>query len=420
LPPQEQLREHDGQKAEERIVAAAGRTMTKAGQLSVLSRRRVLQLMAGAGAVALRPSLLARAVAGTAPVATLPSYGFLTAEELAILDAATSLILPTDELLPGAREIGVVGYVESLLNFLPGSDANCDRFVNVADLTAVEHKALGQFLGCAQGGDVNGDGSVDRADARAAEAASFRARPMFAGGPFSGRSPQPHFPIGTTPCSECHSADGNGRVPSGAGAGGAKVELYPPPAFRQFLPMNRLQTLSWKVRILGPEAVTEVRDNEALAAFVAQLPEVDLRNRYRAGLAELESLAGSSFGKRFVELTAEQQREVLNRAEDGFVDLVTRHVIQGTLCAPEYGGNLGGLGWQLAGFDGDSQPLGYEIYDESVSGSYRERDDKPNSRPDRGETCAGFSDDMKRFLEFISSVTGGGPLGEPGCLELDP
>jgi hypothetical protein len=126
-------------------------------------------------------------------------------------------------------------------------------------------------------------------------------------------------------------------------------------------------------RVFGAEAVAEVRENEALAAFVAQLPEVDLRDRYRDGLAELESLAGESFAKRFVELTAEQQREVLNQAEAKFIDLLTRHVIQGTLCAPEYGGNLGGLGWQLTGFDGDSQPLGYEIYDENVGDDRRRR-----------------------------------------------
>jgi hypothetical protein len=266
---------------------------------------------------------------------------------------------------------------------------------------------------------VNGDGAVDRTDLGAAVAAVFRARPMFAGGPFSGRNPQPHFPIGTTPCNVCHGVNADARAAAG-GAGGATVEVYPPNAFRQFLPMNRLQTLSWKVRLLGPPAVPEVAENEALAAFVAELPEVDLRNRYRRELAEIEAASQRPpYEKRFVDLTREQQHEVLRQADPRFIDLLTRHVIQGTLCAPEYGGNRDRLGWQLAGFDGDSQPLGYEIYDESVPGFYRERDDKPNSRPDPGEECSEFSDNMKRFLDFISRASGGGPLDEPGCLELD-
>lgn len=384
--------------------------------IPILSRRRLLQLVTGAGVAALQPRLLARVVAGMAPRTASPSsmsYGFLNGEELRILDAATSLILPTDE-LPGAHEIGVVSYIQSLLSFLPGSDANCDRYVSVADLTAVEHKALGQFLGCPQGGDVNGDDVVDRDDVRAAEAATFQARPMFAGGPFSGRNPQPHFPIGGTPCVVCHGAN-VGEPANGEGAGSGTVDVDPPNAFRQFLPMNRVQMLSWKARILGAAAVPEVAQNPLLE----ELPEVDLRRRYREGLAALQSTATESFGMSFADLTTEQQRDVLAQADGKFVDLLTRHVIQGTLCAPEYGGNAGRLGWQLAGFDGDSQPLGYEIYDESAPGFYRERPDKPNSGPDPDEDCAGFSDNMKRFLDLISRVTNGGTFDAPYCFEVD-
>jgi hypothetical protein len=173
--------------------------------------------------------------------------------------------------------------------------------------------------------------------------------------------------------------------------------------------------LSWKARLLGAQAVPEVADNPLLD----ELPEVDLRRRYREGLAALQSIAVGSFGAPFVDLTTEQQQEALKQADRRFVDLLMRHVIQGTFCAPEYGGNAGGLGWQLTGFDGDSQPLGYEIYDETVPGFYRERPDKPNSGPDPNEDCAGFSEDMKRFLDFISSVTGGGPFDAPYCFEVD-
>ncbi len=117
----------------------------------ILSRRRLLQLMAAAtGTLALRPTLLARIAA--APEAPDPGlYGFLTADERAILEAAVETILPSDRYLPGAKEIGVADYIQSLLSFLPGSDANCDRYVGAADLIAVEAKALGHSLGCTAG-----------------------------------------------------------------------------------------------------------------------------------------------------------------------------------------------------------------------------------------------------------------------------
>lgn len=372
----------------------------------VLNRRRLLQLMAGAGVLAAQPRLLARLLA----TATPGSYGFLTAAELATLDAATALILPSDA-RPGAREIGVVDYVQSLLSFLPGSDANRDQLVTAADLAAIAAHAPDATTGDA--GDVDGDGVVDARDAHAGASAVFAARPAFGGGPFSGRQAQPHFDIGGTPCESCHGAKGAGghAMP----AAGGDVDAYPPNAFRLFAPMNRLQALSWKVRILGPQAVPEVADNPLLA----QLPDVDLRQRYRAGLAQLESLAQSRFGAAFPALAATQQRQVLTQANRLFVELLNRHVIEGVLCMPEYGGNRDRLGWQLAGYDGDSQPLGYALYDPSAPGSYRERPDKPNSGPNPDEDCAGFSAAMQSFLDLISRSAGGGPFSEPYCFEVD-
>ena len=47
-----------------------------------LSRRRMLQLTAAAGALSLGPKFLSRVAAAT-PATVLPPYGFLTADELA-------------------------------------------------------------------------------------------------------------------------------------------------------------------------------------------------------------------------------------------------------------------------------------------------------------------------------------------------
>ena len=113
------------------------------------------------------------------------------------------------------------------------------------------------------------------------------------------------------------------------------------------------------------------------------------------------------------------EQNVLTQA---FITLLRYHTLEGMFCVPEYGGNRSRLGWNLIGFDGDSQPLGYTIYDETTGGYY-ERQDKPNSGPNPGETCAGFSKKMNNFLTTISragDVQPGskGPFKNPFCLDV--
>jgi len=380
-----------------------------------LNRRELLRLMAAGAAAAVLPLRYAIGTAGSTPRPPLP-HGFLSTDELLMLDAATAHIVPTDS-QPGARECGVVDYIQSMLSFMPGSDANCDRRVSAADLTATVLRLNGTSSACAGGGDADGNGSVDAADLGTAESAVFNARPVFAGGPFSNRNPQPHFLTGGTACQVCHVApaqQGSATVP-------AIVlptrDYYPPDFFTEFLALPRLQQLSWKIRILGAAAVPEVADNP----LATTLLEVDFRNKYRNGLAALDALGQQQFGQPFVRLTTQQQTSVLNKADPDFVTLLTYHTVEGMLCAPEYGGNRNLLGWQLVGFDGDSQPLGYEIYDETVPGNYRQRPDKPDSGPNPDENCAGFSRGVNSFLTIISRsamVQPGGHFSTPYCFEV--
>jgi len=379
-----------------------------------MTRRQVLRLLAAGGSAALLPlPLLRQALAGTPRAASSPP--FLTAAELAILDAATAVIVPTDA-QPGARECGVSDYIQSLLSYMPGSDANCDRRVDAADVAATIIALNGPRTDCPDGGDVDGNGVVDSTDVTLADSALFRARPVFAGGPFSGRQPQPHFDTGSTPCGVCHGIAGAGGSASGAAATAGTVDNYPPDSFREFLALPRLRRLSWKIRILGSAAVPEVAANPLASSSL----EVDLRNKYRVGLSSLDDIAQQTFGKHFVQLSAGQQSKVLDKADADFVTLLHYHTVEGILCAPEYGGNRDRIGWQLVGFDGDSQPLGYTIYDEST-GQYRERPDKPNSGPNPDEDCHGFSAGVNAFLAVISSadlVQPGGPFAAPYCFEV--
>jgi hypothetical protein len=367
-----------------------------AGALALeLSRRQVLGLVAtGAAAMLVRPPSVRAALASS------PAHGFLTSDELAILDAATAHIVPTDS-HPGARECGVVDYIQSMLSFMPGSDANCDRRVNAADVTGTAAILGGHSSACRHGGDVDGNGVVDAGDVVAAEAAVFQARPVDAGGPFSGRQPQEHFSTGTMPCYVCHSAPAPHAAGAAAVAGRAQstVNNYPPDFFTEFLPLSRLRLLSWNIRILGTAAVPEAAANP----LATELLETDQRLKYRDGLAQLEAISqGEPTRSRFIDLTPSQRTTVMNKANADFILLLTYHTVEGMLCAPEYGGNRNRVGWQLVSFDGDSQPLGYTIYDETVPGHYRERPDKPNSLPNPDEDCLGFSKGVNSFLTVIA------------------
>jgi gluconate 2-dehydrogenase subunit 3-like protein len=385
-----------------------------------ISRRDVLRILAagaaaGVGAAAL-PQRLVRASSPASNV-TLPTYGFLTSAEMVTLDAATAHIVPTDS-EPGAHECGVIDYIQNMLSFMPGSDANCDRHVNAADITATILATHAANAACPGGGDVDGSRVVDAADVVQAEAAVFNAKPVYGGGPFSGRNPQSHFPTGNTGCLVCHGAPLPTGTPLLVLAQSGTVDNYPPDFFTEHLPLPRLRALSWKVRILGAAAVPEVSNNP-LAADPTM--EVDLRNRYRDGLASLDTISQQKYGKPFGQLTASQQTAIFSSADPAFIRLLAAHTVEGMLCAPEYGGNRDRLGWQLVGFDGDSQPEGYAVYDPTVPGHYRERADKPNSGPNPDEDCHGFSAAMNSFLTLIAQsgpVQPGQQFSDPYCLDL--
>jgi hypothetical protein len=340
-----------------------------------LSRRQFMHGAAAAGsALALaRLTRLARALDVPVPV------GFLSDADLRVVDALTARIVPSGE-TPGAHEIGVADYIQGLLSVFPGADVNGDGRTSAADVTAVID-ALGSAAAAA---DVDASGTVDAADVAITRSSifgtvlvgspAFADRPLFGGGPFSGRTPFPD-PATGTPSTE-----------------------FPPNSFRAALPLPRVKRLAWTARLLGAGAVPELADNPL--AFTH--PDADLRRRYREGLAQVDAHSQSEFGAPFDRLDAEQQDAVLatvKRTERAFYDLLVNHTIEGILCAPEYGGNRDGLGWELAGFDGDSQPLGYAIYDATID-DYRERPDKPLSTILPSD-CTGFSPEMIEYLRFI-------------------
>ncbi len=85
---------------------------------------------------------------------------------------------------------------------------------------------------------------------------------------------------------------------------------------------------------------------------------------YREGLRLLDGYAVSKHGTTFHELSEPDQDAILAALEANevpgfggngsveFFAMVWAHTIEGLLCDPAYGGNRGGVGWQLIGFPG--------------------------------------------------------------------
>ena len=281
-----------------------------------ISRRRFLKITS-AGAVALvAPWTLEACSDGGRP-------RFFTDQERATLDAATSRLLLTD-VDPGAREAGVIDYIENLL-------------------TAFDH-----------------DPPL-----------------IFAGGPFSGRQPLPDS------------------------ATGQPSTRFPRNSFERFLPLSRVKEIAWRVRVYGSANVTGGDFNDAVLG-----PTKVYRDLYREGLQALDAKSRELVSKDFVDLTQDQPDETLTKAGQDFVNQVFEHTLEGAYAAPEYGGNKQLAGWRFAKFDGDSQPLGFSVFNESNT-SYSELPDRPVSKPNPDEDFRGLQGDVLKLIEAITVGQGG-------------
>jgi len=256
-------------------------------------------------------------------------------------------------------------------------------------LTAGEQQVVGAIAARVVPADVLPDGTV-RPGAVEAGAPAYIDRLLsivpdenepayvFASGPFSDRNA---FPDPATGTPSTH---------------------FPSNNFAQFIPLPRLQLLSWRVQLLGSAAVSGADFNAGQVA-----PVIGWRDQYRSGIADIEANSMQMFSADFAALTSSQQDAVLKAADQGFVSLITGHILEGMFCAPEYGGNVDRIGWQLIGYDGDSQPLGYSIFDETTM-QYKERADKPNSMANPDEDFSGVDAITHQFLALLVKIANPG------------
>lgn len=196
---------------------------------------------------------------------------------------------------------------------------------------------------------------------------------IFAGGPYSGRLPYPD--------------NSNGRPSNDV----------PADSFERFVPLTRAQEIAWRVRIFGSQNVPGGDFNDAVLG-----PTKGWRDRYQEGLRTLDGTSRVLFGASFVSLGPAEQDQALTNTDQAFVGLLLEHTIDAAYSAPEYGGNRNLAGWRSVRFDGDSQPLGYSIYDARTE-TFRERPDHPLSTANPDEDYSGFSPTTADLLDQLAA-----------------
>ncbi len=212
---------------------------------------------------------------------------------------------------------------------------------------------------------------------------------IYPSGPFSDRNP---FPDNKT---------------------GKPSDKFPDNAFKRFIKLSRIKELGWRVRIFGSQAVPGGSFNDAVLGHIKGLREI-----YKEGVQMLNTKSRELFDLDFVALSPEEQERVLDAVSQRFVAQLYQHAIEGMYAPPEYGGNKDLVGWRYIRFLGDTQPLGYSIFDEST-GTYKERPGHPVSGPDSDAQPLTLSPELKELLKELGFLDASEPISGPSLEELE-
>ncbi|MHB8671289.1 MAG: gluconate 2-dehydrogenase subunit 3 family protein [Acidimicrobiales bacterium] len=199
----------------------------------------------------------------------------------------------------------------------------------------------------------------------------------------------------------------SGRNPLPDNATGKPSSTFPPDDFLTVpssgqpkfhaMPLGTYQALSWKVQLYGTSALASLPAG-ASPAWRSQVgglipAPTGLRSLYHDGLKAFDDYSRQTFGVPFTQATPQEQDLMLEAAGNVVVSQfplptppgapseakalfpsITIHTFQGCYGLPEYrwlnkddSADPTGL-WRLIGWDGDTQPLGNSIYDESAFG----------------------------------------------------
>ena len=214
--------------------------------------------------------------------------------------------------------------------------------------------------------------------------------PIYGGGPYSGRQPFPN-PDGT---------------PSGN---------FPIDSFETALALDRISTVNFHLMISGPGAVQGGLPNAQIAGALANWQDfvrTNLATLMAAAPGSLSGLSTAQLGSLYNSTPAFQTLlygpatpvtgyTASGVTPPGLIELVC----EAAFAPPEYGGNTNLGGWQIANFEGDSQPLGFSWYD-ATTGKYQEDPNAPVSGPNPGPDPAPFDATTTKVLDFIFSFPG--------------
>jgi hypothetical protein len=187
----------------------------------------------------------------------------------------------------------------------------------------------------------------------------------------------------------------SGRQPFDDGKGGLSKK-FPEDQFLTFAPLDRVNATAWKLKLFGSKAVEGGAPNEALLGAVT-----GLREDVRGLLTHAKALKAT-----FATESAAERLRLFNTLEEGDRDLAIELVCQAVFAAPEYGGNAAGAGWSQIHFEGDSQPLGYSLWD-AANNVYKERADFPMSTANPGSDPDPLDGASKDLIETVVKALGG-------------
>jgi hypothetical protein len=195
---------------------------------------------------------------------------------------------------------------------------------------------------------------------------------LYAGGPYSGRQP---------------FADPLGNVST----------EYPSNDFLNFQPLDRTRDAAWRLHLFGSTGVAGGSPNDATLGRVT-----GLRDQVRQGLAAAMHGAAAPLDT----LSQDELAGVFRKLDVNFRNLLIELVAEAAFSAPEYGGNPNLAGWKMVHFEGDSQPLGYSLYDASL-GAYRERPDAPLTTANPGPDPDPMDSDTHNLIAQLFTFAGG-------------
>lgn len=279
----------------------------------------------------LAQAALALAALGALPLAGCDESGtvvrdrFFSPDEESALGALANAILPPDD-RPGGAALGAVEYINRLLVAL--------------------------------------------------EVENGKAPDLYAGGPYSGRTPF-------------------------ADDGGKPSANFPANAFANRVPLDRVRLAAWKLKLYGSSGVSGGGPNDAVLGVV-----IGLRDMFRTNL----TAAMQSSPEPLPQLSPEDLESAFFGLDPDFRDVLVALVTQAAFAAPEYGGNPKLAGWNMVHFEGDSQPLGYSQFD-STTQSYVERPDAPMSGPSTASDPEPMDSETRAFIQSVVDATGGKTFG---------